>query len=330
MASESSQATVLVTRRVPRAVLDAITRHATLRIWEGDNPIPRETLLEWLPGCAGLYCMLTDRIDPEVLDAGSSLRVISQMAVGVDNIDLSACTARGIPVGNTPGVLTETTADLALALILATLRRVIESAAFIKAGQWVTWRPMELVGRDLHHSTVGIIGFGRIGKAVAKRLRGFDCHILYTQRSPDPDAARLGAAYVDLPTLLASSDVVTLHCPLTVETRGLIGARELAQMRQEAILVNTSRGPVIDQAALVEALAAGRIAGAGLDVTDPEPIPSDSPLLSMPQVVVLPHIGSATIATRTKMAELAADNLIAGLAGKRLPHPANPAVYPEA
>lgn len=319
---------VVVTRRVPQPILDQMAEAATLRLWEEDRPIPRETLLGWLPGCAGLYCLLTDRIDGELLDAaGGSLRVVSQMAVGYDNVDVEACTARGIPLGNTPGVLTETTADLAIALLLATARRLVEAAEFVKAGQWVTWRPMELTGRDLYGSTVGIVGLGRIGKAVALRLRGFGCRLLYTQPEPDPEAADLGAGYVDFETLLRSSDFVTVHTPLNEETRGLIGQEALALMKREAILINTSRGPVVDQAALVEALRAGQIAAAGLDVTDPEPIPLDDPLLSLPNVVVLPHIGSASVATRTRMAQMAADNLLAGLRGERLPNTVNPEVY---
>ncbi len=318
----------VVTRRVPQPVLDQLESDALLRVWEGDHPIPRETLLDWVRGCAGLYCLLTDKIDAEVLEAaGPSLKVVSQMAVGVDNIDIAACTARGIPVGHTPGVVTETTADLAVALMLATARRLIEAAEFLKAGKWETWRPMELTGVDVHGSTVGIVGLGRIGKAVARRLHGFDCHLLYTQEHPDPDAAALGAAFVKLDALLASSDFVTLHCPLNAETRHLIGKAELEKMRPDAILINTSRGPVVDQAALLKALREGVIAGAGLDVTDPEPMRTDNPLLSMPNVVVLPHIGSASIATRTRMAQMAAGNLIAGLRGERLPHCANPDVY---
>jgi glyoxylate reductase len=318
----------IVTRRVPQPVLDQLESDALLRVWEGDHPIPRDTLLDWVRGCAGLYCLLTDKIDAEVLEAaGPSLKVVSQMAVGYDNIDIEACTARGIPVGHTPGVVTETTADLAVALMLATARRLIEAAEFLKAGKWETWRPMELTGVDVHGSTVGIVGLGRIGKAVARRLHGFDCHLLYTQEHPDPDAAALGASFVKMDALLASSDFVTLHCPLNAETRHLIGKAELEKMRPDAILINTSRGPVVDQAALLKALREGVIAGAGLDVTDPEPMRTDNPLLSMPNVVVLPHIGSASIATRTRMAQMAASNLVAGLRGERLPHCANPDVY---
>lgn len=319
---------VVVTRRVPQPALDALGHDAHLRVWEEDVPIPRETLLEWAPGADGLYCLLTDTVDAEVLDAaGSGLKVVSQMAVGYDNIDVAACTERGIPVGHTPGVLTETTADLALALMLATARRLCEAAEHVRAGKWVTWRPMELTGPDLYGSTVGIIGLGRIGQAVARRLRGFECRVLYNQRTPDPEAAALGAAYADLPRLLEESDFVTLHVPLTDETRHLITREALEMMKSSAILINTARGPVVDQSALLDALREGEIAAAGLDVTDPEPMPPDDPLLGLPNVVVLPHIGSASIQTRTRMAHMAADNLLAGLRGERLPHCVNPEVY---
>lgn len=327
--SEQPGPYAVVTRRVPQEVLDRIERRVPrLRLWEEDVPIPRDTLLEWIPGADGLYCLLTDPVDAEVLDAaGPSLKVVSQMAVGYDNIDVAACTERGIPVGNTPGVLTETTADLAVALMLAAARRLCEAAAFVKAGEWVTWRPMELAGYDLHGSTVGIVGLGRIGKAVARRLRGFDCRLLYHSRQPDPEAAHIGAAYVEFDTLLGSSDFVTLHVPLTGQTHHLIGAPQLERMKPGAVLVNTARGPVVDQAALLRALRGGQIAAAGLDVTDPEPLPPDHPLLDLPNVVVLPHIGSASIKTRSRMAEMAADNLLAGLRGERLPNCVNPEVY---
>lgn len=323
-----NQHTVLVTRRVPQPVLDRMAAVASLRLWETDLPMPHYEIVGQIAGCTGLYCLLTDPIDEAVLEAaGPGLRVVSQMAVGYDNIDVAACTRREIPVGNTPGVLTETTADLTLALLLAVARRVVEAAAFARAGLWQTWRPMELTGQDVFGSTIGIIGLGRIGKAVARRLRGFDCRLLYTQPEPDPDADSLGASFVSFDALLEASDFVTLHVPLNDETRHLIGPAELRRMKPTAFLINTSRGPVVDQAALVEALRQGVIAGAGLDVTDPEPIRPDDPLLSLPNVVVLPHIGSASVATRTRMAHMAADNLIAGLNGERLPNCVNPEVY---
>ncbi len=327
-ANNQPHPTVLVTRRVPEAIMARMAAVVSLRVWEGDNPVPRPHLIEWIAGCEGLYCLLTDRIDTTVLDAaGGSLRVVSQMAVGYDNIDVAACTTRGIPVGNTPGVLTETTADLTLALMLAALRRVVEAAEFVRQDRWQTWRPMELTGLDLYGSTVGIIGLGRIGKAVARRLRGFDCRLLYTQPEPEPEAQAFGADFVSLDDLLSASDVVTVHCPLNESTRGLINAGRLARMKPLAFLINTARGPIVDQAALLAALRRGVIAGAGLDVADPEPMRADHPLLALPNVTILPHIGSASIATRTRMASMAADNLLAGLHGERLPHCVNPEVY---
>lgn len=318
----------VVTRRLPASILDQIDTAAEMRLWDDDDPIPPGTFRDWVPGAQGIYCLLTDPVDAALLDAaGPSLKVVSQMAVGYDNIDVAACTERRIPVGHTPGVLTETTADLAVALMLATARRLVEAAEFLKAGKWATWRPMELTGFDVSGSTVGVIGFGRIGKAVARRLRGFNCRLLYHDPAPDPDAASLGASFVNLDTLIESSDFITLHVPLTEETQGLIGQPELARMKPEAVLINTSRGPVVDQDALLDALRAGQIAAAGLDVTTPEPLPADHPLLDLPNVVVLPHIGSASRATRLRMAQLAVDNLVAGLRDERLPHCANPEVY---
>ncbi|WP_459940529.1 2-hydroxyacid dehydrogenase [Deferrisoma palaeochoriense] len=319
---------VFVTRRIPREALDLLNPACAVDLWDDDLPPPKEVLRERVRGAAGLLCLLTDPVDGALLDAaGPGLRVVSQMAVGVDNIDLAACTRRGIPVGHTPGVLTETTADLAVALLLAAARRLPEAQAAVRAGEWTAWKPLWLAGRDVHGATVGIVGLGRIGQAVARRLRGFGCRLLYTGPREVPEARELGARYVDLDTLLAESDFVTLHCPLTPRTRHLIDAATLARMKPTAILVNASRGAVVDTGALHEALAAGRIAGAALDVTDPEPLPPDHPLLALPNCLVLPHIGSASVATRTRMAVMAAENLLAGLRGEPLPHCANPEVY---
>jgi glyoxylate reductase len=244
------------------------------------------------------------------------------MAFGVDNIDVSACKDRGIKVGNTPGVLTETTADLAFALILSTGRRVVEADRYLRDGEWKTWSPMQLTGPDVHHATLGIIGLGRIGYEVARRARGFQMRILYTNRSSNLAAERdFGAERVELDTLLAQSDFVSIHTPLTAETRHMMGAGEFAKMKPSAIFINTARGSVVDQKALFEALRDRRIAAAGIDVFESEPLPTDDPLLTLDNVVLLPHIGSASIATRTKMAVLAAENLVAGLKGEALPHP---------
>ncbi len=322
---------VFVTRRIPEEGLERLRPTCAVDLWDDDLPPPADVLRDRVRGVAGILCLLTDPVDEALLQAaGPGLRVISQMAVGVDNIDLAACTRRGIAVGHTPGVLTETTADLAVALLLAAARRLPEAQTAVKAGQWTTWKPLWLAGRDLHGSTVGIVGLGRIGRAVARRLRGFGCRLLYTGPRPVRGAEDLGARFVGLEELLRRSDFVTLHCPLTPRTRRLIDRGALALMKPTAILVNTSRGAVVDPDALFEALAAGRIAGAALDVTDPEPLPPDHPLLSLPNCLVVPHIGSASVATRTRMAVMAAENLLAGLRGEPLPHCANPEVYPGA
>ena len=269
----------------------------------------------------GCCACSTDKIDGALLDRAARLRVVSQMAVGVDNIDVAACRERNIAVGNTPGVLTETTADLAFGLLLATARRIVESERFLRAGKWQTWSPMLLVGHDVHHATLGIVGMGRIGYEMARRAHGFQMNILYCSRSAHADAEQdFGAKRVELDMLLTESDFVSLHAPLTSETRSLIGAAELARMKPSAMLINTARGPVVHHAALVNALQTHQIAGAGLDVFDAEPLPLDDPLLALDNVVLLPHIGSASIATRTRMAVLAAENLVAGIQGRALPH----------
>jgi lactate dehydrogenase-like 2-hydroxyacid dehydrogenase len=297
-------------------------------VWPGELSPPREVLLEKVRGIEGLYCLLTEKIDDELLTAaGTQLKVVSQMAVGYDNIDVTACTRRGIPVGNTPGVLNEATADLTMALLLGTARQLVRAAEAVKAGKWRTWEPMGYTGPDVYGSTVGIIGLGRIGLAVARRLQGFNVRLLYYSRRPSPHAAEVDATLVDLDTLLAESDFVTLHSPSTPETRHLINAERLRRMRPTATLINTSRGDLVDQAALIEALREGVIAYAGLDVTTPEPLPADSPLLGLPNATVLPHIGSASFSAREKMATMAAENLLAGLRGARLPNCVNPAVY---
>ena len=315
------QMKVYITRQLPEAAMNIIRQAAELEVWPEDKPVPRDVLLEKVQDVDGLLCLLTDRIDGELLDNAPHLRVVSQMAVGVDNIAVGACRARNIAVGNTPGVLTETTADLAFALLLATARRIVESERFLRAGQWQTWAPMLLVGPDVHHATLGIVGMGRIGYEMARRAHGFQMNLLYTSRSSHPDVEQdFGAKRVDLDALLAESDFVSLHAPLTPETRHLIGSEQLALMKPSAILVNTARGPVVDHAALVNALRSRQIAGAGLDVFDVEPLSPDDPLLDLDNIVLLPHIGSASIATRTKMAVLAAENLVAGIQGKTLPH----------
>jgi lactate dehydrogenase-like 2-hydroxyacid dehydrogenase len=289
-------------------------------------PPPREALLDEVRGVDGILSLITDRIDAEIMDAaGPQLRVVSNLAVGVDNVDLVEATRRGIPVGNTPGVLTETTADLTWALLMAAARRIGEGERFVHEGRWRTWDPMFLLGRDVYGATLGIVGFGRIGQAVARRAYGFGMSVVYTNRTPVPDAG--AARPIDLRTLLAESDFVSLHVPLTPDTYHLIDAAALSSMKPTAILVNAARGGVVDPGALYEALHQGRIAGAALDVTEPEPIPSSDPLLSLPNCVIVPHLGSASVATRSRMAEMAARNALAGLRGERLPNTANPDVY---
>ncbi len=301
-----------------------------VRVWEGELPPPREVLLQQVAGCDGLICLLTDPIDAGVIAAGGRLRVISQFAVGVDNIDLAAATARGIPVGHTPGVLTEATADLAFGLLLAAARRIPEGIEYVRAGRWRTWEPLGLLGAAVWGATLGVVGLGRIGTAVARRGRGFGMRVLYTSRTRKQRLeAELGLERVVLGDLLARADFVTLHCPLTPETYHLIDERALRRMKPTAVLVNTARGPVMEMEALARALREGWIAAAALDVTDPEPLPPDHPLLSLPNCIILPHIGSATVAARERMAVMAAENLLAGLRGEQLPYCANPEVYGE-
>ncbi len=323
----TSRPRVYITRSLPPGAVEALAPHCTILQHDGDDPVSPAALRAALADSEGLYCLLTDRVDAALLEAAPRLRVISQMAVGYDNIDLAACTARGIPVGNTPGVLTETTADLTFALMLATARRVVEAAAAVRAGEWRTWKPMWLTGPDVWGATLGIVGMGRIGAAVARRAAGFGMRVLYHNRSESPEATALGAQRATLDDLLAQSDFVSLHCPLTAETTGLVDEAFLRGMKRSAIFINTARGPMVDEAALCRALREGWIGAAGLDVTAVEPIPMDSPLLALPNCLILPHIGSASVATRTRMAQMAADNLLAGLAGRRLPNCVNPEVY---
>ena len=313
---------VFVSRIIPAAGLDKVTQSCDAEVWQDEMPPPYDVLLERVQGVDGLLCLLTDRIDAQLMDAaGPQLKVISQMAVGYDNIDIGAARERGIKIGNTPGVLTDATADLAFTLLLAGARRIVEGVDYIRDGKWQTWQPMTLLGHDLRESTLGIIGLGRIGKAVAKRASGFDMRILaYSQGTTPEEAANVNAELVDLDTLLQNSDFVSLHVPLNESTHHMINRDTLARMKPTGLLINTARGGVVNQAALVEALEQGVIGGAALDVTDPEPIAPDNPLLTLPNAIVVPHIGSASLKTRDLMASMAADNLLAGLAGEDLPN----------
>jgi glyoxylate reductase len=330
---------VFVTRRLPGTALERLADVADIDLWTDHLPPAYAELSRRCASADALICLLTDRVDAALIDASPHLRVISNVAVGIDNIDVAAATARGIPVGNTPGVLTETTADLAFALMLAVARRIVEADQFVREGRWQTWDPNLLLGYDLHGATLGIVGYGKIGQAVARRASGFGMRVVYTSRSAKGDellmqpravrsqSAGGPAARVDLATLLREADFVSLHVPLTETTRQMIGEQQLRAMKRTAILVNTARGGVIDQRALVRALDEGWIAGAGLDVAEVEPIPDDDPLLRAPNVVVLPHIGSASHATRERMASMAVDNCIAGLRGEQLPNCVNREVY---
>jgi lactate dehydrogenase-like 2-hydroxyacid dehydrogenase len=321
---------VFVARRIPAQGLDAILSACDADVWGDELPPPRAELLERVAGVDGILALLTDRIDDELLDAaGPGLRVVSNYGVGFDNIDVPACTRRGIPVGNTPGVLTETTADLAWALLLAAARRVVEGDRSVREGHWRTWGPLLLLGVDVHGATLGIVGFGRIGQAVARRAAGFGMRVLYHARNRVPEDVEraAGATWLPLPELLARSDFVSLHVSLSDETRHLIDADALRSMQPSAILVNTARGPVVDTDALVAALREGTIRAAALDVTDPEPLPADHPLVGLDNCIVVPHIASATEATRGRMAAMSAANLLAGVHGERLPTPVNPEVY---
>ena len=311
---------VFVTRALPGDALGRLAQTAEVDIWPGDLPPSYDELRRRCAEACGIISLLTDRIDAELIDASPGLRVISNVAVGYDNIDLGAAFARGIPVGHTPGILTETTADLAFALLLAAARRITEAARFVREARWKTWDPQLMLGHDVHGATLGIVGFGQIGQALARRARGFDMRVLYAARREPPAAARGFGQRVALDDLLRASAFVSLHVPLTPETRRLIGERELRLMRPSAILVNTARGAIVDQPALVRALHEGWIAGAGLDVMEEEPLPPSDALLTAPNVVLLPHIGSASHATRAYMASLAVDNCIAGLRGEPLPH----------
>ena len=321
---------VFISRIIPEDGLKPIRQATEARIWGDDVPPPRDVLLEFIAGCDGVVTLLTDRVDDEFLDAaGPQLKVVSNYAVGFDNVDVPACTKRGIPVGNTPGVLTETTADLAFALLMAAARRVPEGDRYVRAGNWKTWGPLLLLGPDVHGATIGIVGFGRIGQAVARRAMGFGMTVVYhdVHRAEAAVEAAYGATFLPLEELLPKADFVSLHVNLTPQTKGLIDAEKLSWMKPTAVLVNTSRGPVVDGAALADALKAGTIFGAGLDVTDPEPIPMDSPLVGLDNCLIVPHIASASRATRGKMAEMAAANLLAGVRGERIPTPVNPEVY---
>lgn len=318
---------VLVTRSIPREGLDLLASLCDLDVNQEDRALSKDELKSRLADKDALLSLLSDPIDRDVLAAGPRLRVVANYAVGFNNIDVAAATARGIVVTNTPGVLTETTADLAWTLLMAAARRVVEGDALVRAGKFTGWGPMLLLGHDIYGKTLGIIGLGRIGEAVARRARGFDMNVLYysAHRKNPEDESRLGVRYASLDELLAQSDFVSIHAPLTDATRHMIGHRELAMMKPSAVLVNTARGPVVDESALVQALREGRIAAAGLDVYENEPALAPG-LAELPNVTVLPHVGSASLETRTRMAEMVARDILAVLEGRTPAHPVNPEV----
>jgi glyoxylate reductase len=303
-------ARVYVTRDLPFDAVDRLRDAHEVTMWEDGTPPPREELLARAAESEGMLVTVTEAIDAELLDAAPDLRVVANLAVGTDNIDLAAAAERGVLVGNTPGVLNDTTADVAFALLLAQARRLAEGERQVREGEWGPWEPVGLLGSDVSSTTIGIVGWGGIAQAVARRAEGFDMEVLHHSRSSG----------IPLEELLERSDFVSLHTPLTDETRGLIGEAELQRMKPTAILVNTARGPVVDQAALTRALHEGWIAGAALDVTDPEPLPPEDPLLAAPNLLVIPHMGSATRRTRERMVELAVENILAALGGDAVPH----------
>jgi len=307
-----------VTRQLPGPALDRLGAEHEVEVWPDRLPPSYEELAARAASVEGLLTLLTERVDAPLIAGSPRLRAVSNYAVGVDNIDLDAAAARGIPVGNTPDVLTDATADLTWALLLAAARKLPEAIASVREGDWVTWEPSGFLGASVAGATLGIVGFGRIGQAVARRASGFEMTVLHTSGSPSGSG-------VALAEVLARSDFVSLHCPLTPATYHLIDADALARMRATAILINTARGPIVDPAALRAALIAGEIAGAALDVTDPEPLPASDPLLTAPNLIVVPHIGSGTRAARERMADLAVDNLLAGLEGRPMPHQVRPA-----
>ena len=318
---------VFVTRIIPDEGLKLILENCDAEVWQAETPPPKEIIIEKIKDCEGILTLLTDKIDAEIMDKAPKLRIISNYAVGYDNIDVKSATQRGIMVTNTPGVLTETTADLAFALILATARRIVEADKFTRSGKWKSWGPMLFLGRDVYGATLGIIGLGRIGQAVARRAKGFNMKVIYYSRKRKEDVEReLGVEYRELHSLLREADIVSIHTPLTEETYHLIGEKELSLMKPTAILINTARGAVVDQKALYKALKERRIFGAGLDVYEKEPIDADDPLLELDNVVLLPHIGSASVETRGRMARMAAENLLAGLRGEKPPNLVNPEV----
>jgi glyoxylate reductase len=310
---------IYITRKLPQAVIEPLNQEFHVEMWEReDTPVPRDILLQKSKKAFALLTMLSDKVNEELLEKADSLKVVANLAVGYDNIDLEAAKQKGVAVCNTPDVLTDTTADLTFALLMTAARRIVEADRYIKEGQWESWSPLLLAGTDIHHKTIGIVGMGNIGEAVAKRAKGFDMEILYHNRSRKPHAEKaLGAVYASLDELLTQSDFVVVLAPLTPETEGLFRKEQFRAMKKSAFFINAARGPIVDEEALTEALKTGEIAGAGLDVFVKEPIDSDHPLLSLDNVVALPHIASSSTETRLGMMNLCVENIHAVLKGDK-------------
>jgi len=320
-----SKPKVFITRRIPESGLKMIYEECEVDLWDKDLPPTKEELLQHVPGVDGLLTLLSDPIGADVIQAaGENLKVISNYAVGFNNIDLQAASQRKIAVGNTPGVLTDATADFAFALMMSAGRRVVEAEKYTREGKWKTWGPSTLLGVDFAGATLGIIGFGRIGKAMARRATGFGMRILIYDPTAQPPA---GVIKVNLDTLFSESDFVSIHTPLTDETRNLINAEAFSKMKPTAVLINTARGEIVDQDALYDALKNRKIFAAGIDVTVPEPLPPNHPLFELDNLIICPHIASASTSTRENMSVIAAGNLLAGLRGDRLPYSVNPEIY---
>jgi glyoxylate reductase len=320
---KSTRPRIYVTRALPGDAIERLREHADVDVWREDGPPPREEILRDVADADGLLCLLTDNIDAGVIEAGPQLRIVSTMAVGYDHIDVAACSSRGVLVTNTPGVLTETTADFAFALLLAAARRLPEADRAVREGRWTTWHPSFMLGQDVGGATLGIVGLGAIGAAVARRARGFDMRVLYHSRAQRPDDVDLGVTFAPFEKLLAESDFISVHVPLTSETRHMFNNEAFNRMKPNAILVNTARGAVVDETALLRALESNRIAGAAIDVAEVEPMPKHDMLLRMPNLLVTPHIASASVATRQRMAGMAVDNILEALEDKTPEHCVN-------
>lgn len=323
-----SKPKVFVTRQIPDKGFELVKDFCEVDLWSGDMPPSRDELLQRARGMDGVLSLLTDSIDGEAIDAiGPQLKVISNFAVGFDNIDIAAATARKIPVGNTPDVLTDATADFSFALMMSAGRHILEGDRYVREGKWKTWNPMLFLGMEMKGATLGLVGFGRIGKAMARRAVGFDMRVIYYDLLETKPSSDIRATRVDLETLLEESDFISLHTPLTPDTHHLINAEAFSKMKPSAVFVNTSRGPVVDLEALYHALNEKRLYAAGLDVTEPEPLPLDHPLFTLDNILIMPHIASSSKVARDKMSWIAAKNLIAGLKGEHLPNCVNPQVY---